>query len=280
MTFPVTPALSSPTPGPAFALPSFAELYERLLVGPLFRPWAELLLDRVSPDPGSRVLDVACGTGIVSRLAQARVGDIPRIVAVDRSAAMLAVARATAPEIDWREGDATALPIRDDERFDAAFCHQGLQFFPDKPAAVREIRRVLAPGGRIGIGVWGPRETNPLFHELDLVAERFVGPVQDVRFGFPDVDALARLLTDARCREVTVETMATVMHLTADPVVLAYVNASAMVGMSAAGKTMSEEQRAELATTIVNASLGVVARYTDGGEIVFRASANIATARV
>ena len=280
MTVPATPAPSSPTPGPAFALPSFAELYERVLVGPFFRPWAELLLDRVSPHPGSRILDIACGTGIVSRLAQRRVGGDPRIVAVDRSAAMLAVARATAPEIDWREGDATTLPIRDDERFDAVLCHQGLQFFPDKPAAAREMRRALAPGGRIGIGVWGSRETNPLFDELDLVAERFVGPVQDVRHGFADADALARLLTDAGFRDVAVDTPSMVMHLTADPAVLAHFNASAMVGMSAAGKTMSEEQRAELATTIVNASLGVVARYTDGGEIVFRASANIATARV
>jgi ubiquinone/menaquinone biosynthesis C-methylase UbiE len=86
------------------ALPSnFAESYEGLLVTPLFRPWAEILLDRLSLGPRARVLDIACGTGIAARLANKRLGGEGHVVGVDRSPVMLAVARAVAPEIDWRE---------------------------------------------------------------------------------------------------------------------------------------------------------------------------------
>ncbi|MCO5108730.1 MAG: class I SAM-dependent methyltransferase [Burkholderiaceae bacterium] len=124
---------------PAYAmnLSSFPETYERCLVGPLFRPWAETILDDVDLAPGDRVLDVACGTGIVARLARERLGEAGRVVGVDISPAMLAVARTAAPAIDWREGDACALPLRDAEKFDVVVCQQGLQFFPDKPAGAR-----------------------------------------------------------------------------------------------------------------------------------------------
>jgi SAM-dependent methyltransferase len=98
------------------------------------------------------VLDVACGTGIVARRAAARGA---RVVGVDRNAQMLAVARATAPAIEWIEADASALPLADDA-FDHVLCQQGLQFMPDPAAAVAEMRRVLAPGGRLALSVWRP----------------------------------------------------------------------------------------------------------------------------
>src|SRR5262245_6366072 len=125
---------------------SLPELYERFLVEPLFRPFAEELLDRTALAPTARLLDVACGTGIVARIAQTTIGDRGRLVGVDASPAMLAVASSVAPTIEWRQGDAARLPVQPDETFDVVTCHQGLQFFPDKPTAVREMRRVLAPG--------------------------------------------------------------------------------------------------------------------------------------
>src|SRR5262245_37506230 len=104
---------SFPTPPP-----SFAEMYERLLVPALFRPFAEVLIDRAEVADGDHVLDVACGTGIVARLARERVGDSGRVVGVDLSPPMLAVARGVEPEVDWREGNATALPLGPGEVFD------------------------------------------------------------------------------------------------------------------------------------------------------------------
>ena len=126
---------------------SFPENYERELVGPLFRPWAELTVDEVNPGPAERVLDVACGTGIVARVAGERIGSGRGLVGVDISPGLLAVARAVAPDIDWREGDAGALPLADGEQFEVVLCQQGLQFFPDKPAAAARLpsRSVLCP---------------------------------------------------------------------------------------------------------------------------------------
>src|SRR5579871_6110704 len=91
--------------------PTFPELYEKWLVAPMFRPWAELTLDEVRLASGDRLLDVACGTGIVSRVARERLGRAAYIVGIDASSDMLAVARKSASDIDWRQGNAAAFPL-------------------------------------------------------------------------------------------------------------------------------------------------------------------------
>jgi SAM-dependent methyltransferase len=192
---------------------------------------------------------------------------------------MLALARALAPGIDWREGDAADLPVGEDERLDGVFCHQGLQFFADRLAAARAMRSVLAPGGHLSVGVWRPLEENGLFGDLGRVAERYVGPVEDARHAFGDVDALARLLTDAGFTDVHVEPVSRETRFDSDPAELARLNAMAAIGMPAAGRAMSDNERAAITTAIVDASVTEVARYVDGGAITFRTSANVATAR-
>src|SRR5690606_14801410 len=154
-----------------FAQASFPEMYEQLLVGPLFRPWADLTLDEIGLRPGDRVLDVACGTGTVARQARARLGQSGTVVGVDVSGPMLGVARRVAPDIDWREGDAAALPLREGEQFDVVICQQGLQFFADRCAPVREMYRALAPGGRVAVSTWRPDDEIPFGRELRRVAE-------------------------------------------------------------------------------------------------------------
>lgn len=279
MTSPTTPSTVASDWMMSMARGNFPELYERLLVEPLFRPWGNVLLDNVSLAAGSRVLDVACGTGIVARLARERLGDQARIVAIDRSPAMLAVARAVEPAIDWREGDATELAVREEERFDVVVCHEGLQFFPDKMAAMRAMRRVLAPGGRVGVGVWRSLEENGLFHDLGLVAERYLGPIDDARHSFPDAEALAQLLVDAGFADVRVDRVSRETRFALDPAVLARLNAMAVIGMTPAGKAMSDTERAEMVDTLVSASLPAAARYVANGVITFQTSANIAVAR-
>jgi SAM-dependent methyltransferase len=150
-----------PVPGDrstAFTADSVPGEYERLLAPVVFEPWAEVLLDTVTVAPGSRVLDVASGTGVVARAAARRVGEEGAVVACDVSAAMLAraasvAAHAGAAPIEYREGSADALPV-DDGWCDVVLCQQGLQFFPAAAAAVSEMRRVLRPGGAAGIAVW------------------------------------------------------------------------------------------------------------------------------
>jgi len=98
---------------PSYAMnqANFAEMYERWIVGPLFRPWAQMTLEEVDLSPGDRVLDIACGTGIVARVAKERLGGAGYVVGVDLSPEMLAVARAVASDIDWRECNASALSL-------------------------------------------------------------------------------------------------------------------------------------------------------------------------
>lgn len=140
------------------------EAYQRYLVPIMFAPWARNLVDLVAPRTGERVLDVACGTGVVARCAAIHVGDEGTVVGLDVNDGMLQVARATSsgirPAIEWRTGSATDMPLPDGS-FDVAFCLQGLQFFGDRSAALREMHRVLVPEGRLALAVWRPIEFSP-----------------------------------------------------------------------------------------------------------------------
>ncbi|HMN64173.1 MAG TPA: methyltransferase domain-containing protein [Burkholderiaceae bacterium] len=265
---------------PAYAmnLSSFPEIYERCLVGPLFRPWAEAILDDVGLAPGDRVLDVACGTGIVARLARERLGEAGRVVGIDISPAMIAVARTTAPDIDWREGDACALPLQGGETFDVVVCQQGLQFFPDKRGAAREIRRALAAGGRFAIATWRPEEELPLFHALHRVAERHLGSFVDQRHAFGDADVLRTLLAGAGLGEVRVRTLTRTVRFD-DPDVFARLNATALVGMSPASRQMDDAQRAKTVDAIVGDSAEALSPCVADGRLAFEIATNLATGR-
>ena len=116
------------------------------------------------PQPDEHVLDMACGTGVVTRLVVPHVGATGTVMGLDLNAGRLAVARslssASSMAIEWREGDVSALPFPD-ASFDLVCCQQGLQFFPDLSAAMRETSRVLVPGGRLAFNVWRSIEHQP-----------------------------------------------------------------------------------------------------------------------
>lgn len=253
-------------------------MYEQWLVGPLFRPFAEVLVERARLTPRDRVLDIACGTGIVARLAKERLEENGRVVGVDVSPQMLAVARTVAPEIEWREGDASALPLEEGERFDVVFSQQGLQFFSDKPAAVAEMRRAMNHGGRLLVAVWKSLDQTPYFRETYRVAERRLGAFVDRRHSFGDPSALERLIGDAGFENVRVESLTRTIRF-ADPGPFVRMNTMALVGMSTASSTMNEQERARLVEVIVDESGDVVRRYSNSDGLSFELEANVATAR-
>jgi len=265
---------------PSYAMKqaSFPQMYEHWLVDPLFRPWAEMTLDEVRLSPDDRVLDIACGTGIVARVAKERLGDAGYVVGIDISPDMLAVARAVAPSIDWREGNASALPLHDGEQFDVVVCQQGLQFVLDKPAAAAQMRRALAKGGRLAVATWRSDDEIPFMRELRRVAERHLGAIADQRHSFGDAAALEALLRDAGFHEVRSRTISRITRFE-DGAPLLRLNTMALVGMSAAGKRMSDQERSRIVETIVSESTPVLRSYADGSGLAFELSTNLATTR-
>lgn len=198
-------------------------VYVRLLEPAKFMPWAEGLIGLAAPRGGERVLDIACGTGVVTRLAAGVVGENGAVVGFDLNERRLELARVAAEAdppagratIEWRGGDATALPF-DDASFDLVTCQQGLQFFPDRPLAVREMARVLAPGGRLALNVWQSVEQQPGAFAMANSLERHVGAdaaaIRRRPFAFGDGSALEALFVDAGFRDVVVRPTVTIVR--------------------------------------------------------------------
>lgn len=188
---------------------SAPENYERWFVPAIGAPLANDLIKVAALRPGERVLDVACGTGIVARLASQLVGAHGTVAGLDINPLMLAVARSTTPPgmaIDWHEGSAEALPLPD-ASFEAVLCQMGLQFVADKHAALSEMWRVLAPGGRLVLNVPGP--TPQLFAVMGDALARHIGAeaagfVNHV-FSLHDPAELQNLIYGAGFRDVSVQ---------------------------------------------------------------------------
>ena len=192
---------------------SVPKAYDEFLVSRLFTPWGRLLLDSLMPAAGERVLDVACGPGVIARMAAERVGPTGHVTGADISAPMLEVARskpapANSSPIEYVESPAAPLAVPD-HAFDIATCHHGFQFFPDRMAAAVEIKRALKPGGRIGVAVWGPIGECVHFHTLHAgLREHVPQELADLMlapFSWPDPAELKNLLIGAGFQNVRVE---------------------------------------------------------------------------
>ena len=232
-----------------------AENYERYFVPAIAAPVSAGLLSDADLQPGERVLDVACGTGVIARLAAEQVGPTGSVTGIDVAPDMIEVARATpaptGPPIEWRVGDATSLPFAD-ESYDAVLCQMGLMFIPDRLAAVREMRRVLKPGGRIVVST--PGAIQPPFEAMEQALVEHINPdlggfVRAV-FSIHDPDELATLLRDAGLVEVNASLSTVTLRLPAPRDFLwQYINLTPMgpfvAGAPEAAKSALEQQVVE-----------------------------------
>jgi ubiquinone/menaquinone biosynthesis C-methylase UbiE len=224
------------------------ENYERYFVPSIGGPVADDLMKIAALRPGERVLDVACGTGVVTRLAAQRIGSSGSVAGLDLNPGMLAVARSATPPnlaIEWYETSAEAIPLPDGA-FDAVLCQMGLQFISNKLGALREMRRVLAPGGRLVLNVPGP--TPPLFGAMADALGKHIAPqaVQFVHivFSLHDEQELRELMNGAGFHEVDVQ--ATRKTLTLPPpneFLWQYISSTPLINV--VGKA-SDENRAAL----------------------------------
>jgi SAM-dependent methyltransferase len=258
---------------------SAAELYERHMVPAIFGPWAEDLVACAAPQPGERVLDVACGTGVVARLVAQRVGPAGQVVGLDLTPGMLTVARALPPPqgamIEWREGNASAIPLAD-AAFDLVLCQQGLQFFPDRPAALREMHRVLVPGGRLALSVWRPMQHSPGFATLAVALGRHIAPeaatIMHGPFALGSPEELQTLLDGAEFHDVVIHPTVKILRFPSpEEFVRLYVAATPLAGVVA---RVDDNARAALITEVS----GVLQSYVDPEGLAFPIEAHLAVA--
>jgi len=186
-----------------------AETFENDFVPALFAEWAPRVADAAGLESGQRVLDVACGTGVLAREAARRVGPSGFVAGLDLDDGMLAVAGTRAPEIEWRQGTADAMPYPD-QSFDAVVSQFGLMFFPDREKSIGEMRRVLRPGGRMAVAVWDSLENTPAYAAEVALLERMAGkPSADairLPFVLGDPGALHAMFQAAGIDRIMIET--------------------------------------------------------------------------
>jgi SAM-dependent methyltransferase len=252
-----------------------ANAYEALFVPALFQQWAPIVADAARIESGDRVLDIACGTGVLAREAARRTGRSDHVAALDPNAGMLAVARDLAPGIDWRDGAAEALPFPD-RSFDVVVCQFGLMFFSDRDKAVREMLRVMVPGGRCAVAVWDAIEKAPAFAALvgllDDIAGRPAGDALRAPFSLGNRHVLAALFEGAGASSVS---LATCDGAARFPNVREFIEAELRGWLPVMGVVLPEPQ----IDRILAEAETILARYATADGLAFDISAHLATCR-
>jgi SAM-dependent methyltransferase len=249
-----------------------ARAYEDLFVPALFRQWAPLLAKVAHVGPGKRVLDVACGTGILARELAAKVGPSGSVAGLDLMSGMVEVAKQLAPNIEWKQGTAEELPFPD-QSLDVVVSQFGLMFFRDRTKSLREMLRVLTPGGHLAVAVWDSLDNIPAIAAEVALLERVAGTAAADALRAPFVlgnkAELERLGRDAGISAPTVSTHAGTAHF---PSVRSLVEADLRGWLPVMGVMLEEKT--------IQRVLGEADRelrsYSDGsGRAVFEISAHV-----
>lgn len=188
-----------------------AEAYQAYLVPAIFEAMSRRLVEAADVRDGHRVLDVACGTGVVARAAASRVGADGSVVGVDINPGMLATAERASAEvtraIEFRQADAAGLPFEDDT-FDVVLCEEALQFLPDRVGALREMRRVTAPGGRVAVSVLRSLDHHPVYAIFARALGEYAGAEAEQMMGSPfalgDAEVLRREARQAGLKDAEI----------------------------------------------------------------------------
>lgn len=258
-----------------------AQVYEDYMVRHQFRPWATELLERAQPQPDERVLDLACGTGIVARMIAQQLNGRVHVVGLDLNPAMVEVARSVATEegvtIEWHVGSADTLPFPD-ASFDLVVIQQGLQFFPDTARALQEVARVLVPVGRIVSSTWTGIENHPFFLAFADAVERHLGTrAMHTLFSLGNREQLHGLFAGAGCDPIEIERVGRTLHYSSPELFLNLRVASTSASVPAL-QAMDATQRVALIEAVRADMATPLEKYVEGDEVVMRMEAHIVVA--
>jgi SAM-dependent methyltransferase len=257
------------------SVPAFYHQY----LGPLyFAPYARDLVRRIPKTPGARVLELACGTGILTSELVASFDESATITAIDLNEGMIDIARrhSTSACVRWKTADATHLPF-EDRAFDLAVCQFGVMFFPDKIAAAHQVRRVLRDGGQWWFSVWGTLAENPLARVTHETVAGFFGSdpptFYDVPFEYADARRISDDLRRGGFADVTVEAVDLEGHApSAEHAAIGLVLGNPVVHAIRERRTVAPEE-------VVEGVAAALAREFGRGEIRFPMRAHVVTAQ-
>lgn len=256
-----------------------AKAYEALFVPALFGQWVSRVADAAQVQPGQRVLDVACGTGVLARAILSRAGPSGQVVGLDPNPAMLAVANELAPAVTWRQGAAESMPFPD-HSFDAVVSQFGLMFFEDRQQAVREMLRVLTTEGRLAVAVWDALETMPayaaevaLLERLERLAGRPAAEALRAPFVLGNRDDLSRLFRNAGAASVVVTTHEGTARF---PSIRVMLEADLRGWLPVMGVLLTEEQ---IGRVLIEAEADLVRHVGPDRTVAFAVRAHVVAAR-
>jgi ubiquinone/menaquinone biosynthesis C-methylase UbiE len=251
-----------------------AELYEQHLVPSMFEPFARDLIQLCNIRHSDRILDVACGTGIVSRLAIDYVDvTVGKVIGVDINSIMLNIAHRCSAEkdIDWKEGSATSLPFLN-ESFDLVICQQGLQFFPDRLKALREMNRVLVGAnnrgdkdcGRLVLSVWTSIKDSPGFSILEQLLQETISheaaAIMQLPHSLSDSTELVSLVRCAGFGKILYEEVTkTISFTSVEEFVVGFTNGSLLASYFSDNKKVDDISR----NTLLNRASSELSQFVD-----------------
>ena len=249
--------------------------YENLFVKALFAEWAPKMIEAAQVRQGQRVLDLACGTGVLAREAALRVGATGSVVGLDANSGMLAVAATIAPTVEWRQGIAESLPF-DDESFDAVVCQFGLMFFSDQVRALREMLRVLNHRGRLAVAVWDSLERIPAYADavalLDRLAGQEAADALRAPFILGDRNRLEKLFEEAGARSVVIDTRQVTARF---PDIRTMMEAELRGWLPIMRVTLTEDRISQI---LHEAETALRPYVRKGGKVTFQTSAHVISA--
>jgi ubiquinone/menaquinone biosynthesis C-methylase UbiE len=256
------------------------EAYERYIVPAWMGEWAQALANVAGVEKGQRVLDLACGTGVVARKAARLVGPSGKVVGLDVNEGMLHMARQLAEQkgiagIDWRQGEASDIPFSE-RAFDVVLCQQGLQYFPDRQTALREMARVLVPGGQLALSVWRSLARYPFFMAMVKAIDRYIGNGATDSFhaacSLADRDELRSLINNAGFRNIRIRLEVKVVRFPSlEEFIPGYLAATPITADIAA---MKDADRAGMVLDVIDS----LREYTDDGGLAAPMECHVVTA--